>query len=345
MDLCDKKEQTVDLGGFMDKKKRIEKIKLARLRVLLMAAILERSGKVVVLPSASVTPIVLKNIFKKFVMVLTVFIFLFSLKSFDVWFQELVTHPFNFLKDQMKFNPFIGIDLFLLIIVCGLSLWERKAFKKEQTQIMRKAKEEVLKWQNFTDKELPHSVKELKRYLAGNDDAFNIEEPRETIIKSLLRLFPRNVSQKDISILRLQLVNILSEQEQDASMLPKGVPYRLFSSIIHKIVLFGCLVGAIPIMGLFTESYYHAMIILTFFGIPIVMLWTFYFRLLYSVHEKRKTAFDNLFEIARAEVAMYKGVAKKNVPEEIKHLQRFIEVLESKYHIPGEKVEWKKIKR
>ena len=345
MDLCDKKEQTVDLGGFMNKKKRIEKIKLARLRVLLMAAILERSGKVVVLPSASVTPIVLKNIFKKFVMVLTVFIFLFSLKSFDVWFQELVTHPFNFLKDQMKFNPFIGIDLFLLIIVCGLSLWERKAFKKEQAQIMRRAKEEVLKWKNFTDKELPNSVKELKRYLAGNDDEFNIEESHEPVIKSLLRLFPRNVSQKDISILRLQLVNILSEQEQDASMLPKGVPYRLFSSIIHKIVLFGCLVGAIPIMGLFTESYYHAMIILTFFGIPIVMLWTFYFRLLYSVHEKRKTAFDNLFEIARAEVAMYKGVAKKNVPEEIKHLQRFIEVLESKYHIPGEKVEWKKIKR
>ena len=345
MDLCDKKEQIVDLGGFMNKKKRIEKIKLARLRVLLIAAILERSGKVVVLPSASVTPIVLKNIFKKFLMVLTVFIFLFSLKSFDVWFQELVTHPFNFLKDQMKFNPFIGIDLFLLIIVCGLSLWERKAFKKEQAQIMRRAKEEVLKWKNFTDKELPNSVKELKRYLAGNDDEFNIEESHEPVIKSLLRLFPRNVSQKDISILRLQLVNILSEQEQDASMLPKGVPYRLFSSIIHKIVLFGCLVGAIPIMGLFTESYYHAMIILTFFGIPIVMLWTFYFRLLYSVHEKRKTAFDNLFEIARAEVAMYKGVAKKNVPEEIKHLHRFIEVLESKYHIPGEKVEWKKIKR
>ena len=335
----------MDLGGFMNKKKRIEKIKLARLRELLIAAILERSGKVVVLPSASVTPIVLKNIFKKFLMVLTVFIFLFSLKSFDVWFQELVTHPFNFLKDQMKFNPFIGIDLFLLIIVCGLSLWERKAFKKEQAQIMRRAKEEVLKWKNFTDKELPNSVKELKRYLAGNDDEFNIEESHEPVIKSLLRLFPRNVSQKDISILRLQLVNILSEQEQDASMLPKGVPYRLFSSIIHKIVLFGCLVGAIPIMGLFTESYYHAMIILTFFGIPIVMLWTFYFRLLYSVHEKRKTAFDNLFEIARAEVAMYKGVAKKNVPEEIKHLQRFIEVLESKYHIPGEKVEWKKIKR
>ena len=74
----------MELGGFMNKKKRIEKIKLARLRELLIAAILERSGKVVVLPSASVTPIVLKNIFKKFLMVLTVFIFLFSLKSFDV---------------------------------------------------------------------------------------------------------------------------------------------------------------------------------------------------------------------------------------------------------------------
>ena len=335
----------MDLGGFMDKKKRIEKIKLARLRELLIAAILERSGKVVVLPSASVTPIVLKNIFKKFLMVLTVFIIVETLPGFEFLFQALMTRPFEFLKDQMEFNPVIRIYLFFFIIGFGLSLWERKAFKKDQAQIMRRAKDEVLKWQNFTDKELPNSVKELKRYLAGNDDAFNIEEPRETIIKSLLRLFPRNVSQKDISILRLQLVNILSEQEQDASMLPKGVPYRLSSSIIHKIVLFGCLVGAIPIMGLFTESYYHAMIILTFFGIPIVMLWTLYFRLLYSVHEKRKIAFDNLFEIARAEVAMYKGVAKKDVPEEIKHLQRFIEVLESKYHIPGEKVEWKKIKR
>ena len=335
----------MDLGGFMDKKKRIEKIKLARLRELLIAAILERSGKVVVLPSASVTPIVLKNIFKKFLMVLTVFIIVETLPGFEFLFQALMTRPFEFLKDQMEFNPVIRIYLFFFIIGFGLSLWERKAFKKEQAQIMRRAKEEVLKWQNFTDKELPNSVKELKRYLAGNDDAFNIEEPRETVIKSLLRLFPRNVSQKDISILRLQLVNILSEQEQDASMLPKGVPYRLISSIIHKIVLFGCLVGAIPIMGLFTESYYHAMIILTFFGIPIVMLWTLYFRLLYSVHEQRKTAFDTLFEIARAEVATYKGVAKKNVPEEIKHLQRFIEVLESKYHIPGEKVEWKKIKR
>ena len=335
----------MDLGGFMDKKKRIEKIKLARLRELLIAAILERSGKVVVLPSASVTPIVLKNIFKKFLMVLTVFIIVETLPGFEFLFQALMTRPFEFLKDQMEFNPVIRIYLFFFIIGFGLSLWERKAFKKEQAQIMRRAKEEVLKWQNFTDKELPNSVKELKRYLAGNDDEFNIEESREPVIKSLLRLFPRNVSQKDISILRLQLVNILSEQEQDASMLPKGVPYRLSSSIIHKIVLFGCLVGAIPIMGLFTESYYHAMIILTFFGIPIVMLWTLYFRLLYSVHEKRKIAFDNLFEIARAEVAMYKGVAKKNVPEEIKHLQRFIEVLESKYHIPGEKVEWKKIKR
>ena len=346
MDLCDKKEQTVDLGGFMNKKKRIEKIKLARLRVLLMVAIRERSGEVVALPRASVMPSILKKILKRFLTILTALILLASLPGFELLFQRLVTHPLEFLKDQIEFfYPFIGIYLFILIIGFGLSLWERKAFKKEQAQIMRRAKEEVLKWQNFTDKELPHSVKELKRYLAGNDDAFNIEESHEPVIKSLLRLFPRNVSQKDISILRLQLVNILSEQEQDASMLPKGVPYRLISSILHKIVLFGCLVGAIPIMGLFTESYYHAMIILTFFGIPIVMLWTLYFRLLYSVHEQRKIAFDNLFEIARAEVAMYKGVAKKHVPEEIKHLQRFIEVLESKYHIPGEKVEWKKIKR
>ena len=337
----------MDLGGFMDKKKRIEKIKLARLRVLLMAAILERSGKVVVLPSASVTPSILKKILKRFLTILTALILLASLPGFELLFQRLVTHPLEFLKDQIEFfYPFIRIYLFILIIGFGLSLWERKAFKKEQAQIMRRAKEEVLKWQNFTDKELPHSVKELKRYLAGNDDAFNIEEPRETIIKSLLRLFPRNVSQKDISILRLQLVNILSEQEQDASMLPKGVPYRRRRIRIVRIVLLSiCLFVTLGIMGAFSESKYEGVIVLTFLGIPIGMLWVLYFRILYSVHEQRKTAFDNLFEIARAEVATYKGVAKKNVPEEIKHLQRFIEVLESKYHIPGEKVEWKKIKR
>ena len=324
-----------------------QKIKLARLRELLIAAILERSGKVVVLPSASVTPSILKKILKRFLTILTALILLASLPGFELLFQRLVTHPLEFLKDQIEFfNPFIGIYLFILIIGFGLSLWEHKAFKKEQAQIMRRAKDEVLKWQNFTDKELPNSVKELKRYLAGNDDAFNIEEPRETIIKSLLRLFPRNVSQKDISILRLQLVNILSEQEQDASMLPKGVPYRRRRIRIVRIVLLSiCLFVTLGIMGAFSESKYEGVIVLTFLGIPIGMLWVLYFRILYSVHEQRKIAFDNLFEIARAEVATYKGVAKKNVPEEIKHLQRFIEVLESKYHIPGEKVEWKKIKR
>ena len=337
----------MDLGGFMDKKERIEKIKLARLRVLLMAAILERSGKVVVLPSASVTPSILKKILKRFLTILTALILLASLPGFELLFQRLVTHPLEFLKDQIEFfYPFIGIYLFILIIGFGLSLWEHKAFKKEQAQIMRRAKEEVLKWQNFTDKELPNSVKELKRYLAGNDDEFNIEESREPVIKSLLRLFPRNVSQKDISILRLQLVNILSEQEQDASMLPKGVPYRRRLIRIVRIVLLSiCLFFTLGIMGAFSKSIYEGVIVLTFLGIPIGMLWVLYFRILYSVHEQRKIAFDNLFEIARAEVATYKGVAKKNVPEEIKHLQRFIEVLESKYHIPGEKVEWKKIKR
>ena len=337
----------MDLGGFMDKKKRIEKMKLARLRVLLMAAIRERSGKVVVLPSASVTPSILKKILKRFLTILTALILLASLPGFELLFQRLVTHPLEFLKDQIEFfYPFIGIYLFILIIGFGLSLWEHKAFKKEQAQIMRRAKEEVLKWQNFTDKELPNSVKELKRYLAGNDNEFNIEESREPVIKSLLRLFPRNVSQKDISILRLQLVNILSEQEQDASMLPKGVPYRRRLIRIVRIVLLSiCLFVTLGIMGAFSESKYEGVIVLTFLGIPIGMLWVLYFRILYSVHEQRKIAFDNLFEIARAEVATYKGVAKKNVPEEIKHLQRFIEVLESKYHIPGEKVEWKKIKR
>ena len=332
----------MDLGGFMNKKKRIEKIKLARLRVLLMVAIRERSGEVVALPRASVKPSILKKILKRFLTILTALILLASLPGFELLFQRLVTHPLEFLKDQIEFfNPFI------IIIGFGLSLWEHIAFKGEQAQIVRLAKEEVLKWQNFTDKELPNIVKELKRYLAGNDDEFNIEESREPVIKSLLRLFPRNVSQKDISVLRLLLVNILSEQQQDASKLPKGVPYRQYRRIrIVRIVLLSiCLFVTMAIIGAFSESNYEGVIILTFFGIPIVMLWTLYFRIVYSVHEKRKSAFDNLFEIARAEVATYKGVAIKNVPEEIKHLQRFIEVLESKYHIPGEKVEWKKIER
>ena len=330
----------------MKKKKRIEKIKLARLRELLIAAILERSGEVDALPRASVMPIILKNILKIFLTILTAFIFLVSLPGFEFWFQRLVTHPLEFLKDQIEFNPFFKIYVNIFIMGLGLSLWEHIAFKGEQAQIVRLVKEEVLKWQNFTDKELPNSVKELKRCLAGNDDEFNNDNSGETIIKSLLRLFPRTVSQKDISILRLQLVNILSEQQQDASKLPKGVPYRRRLIRIVRIVLLSiCLFVTLGIMGAFSESKYEGVIVLTFLGIPIGMLWVLYFRILYSVHEKRKRAFDNLFEIARAEVATYKGVAKKDVPEEIKHLQRFIEVLESKYHIPGEKVEWKKIKR
>ena len=324
----------------MNKKKRMEESQLVRLKELLIAAIQERSGEVVALPSAAVMPSILKNIIKIFLIILTVFIFLFSLPSFDVWFQELVTHPFNFLKDQIEFNPFFRIELFLLIIVCGLSLWERKAFKEEQAQIVRRAKEEVLEWQNFTDEEIPNSVKELKQYLAGNDDEFNNDDSDETIIKSLLRLFHRNVSQEDITELRQQLVAILSEQQQDTSKLPKGVPFN-FVSLIRIVLLCGCLVVTSPIIWLFITSYYEAIIMLAFLG----MLWVLYFGLSSSVHQKRKTAFDNLFEIARAEVATYKDVAVEDVPEEIKHLQRFIEVLESKYHIPGEKVEWKKIKR
>ena len=338
-----KRNKQSDLGGFMNKKKRIEKIKLARLRELLIAAILEGSGEVVALPRASVVPIILKNILKIFLTILTAFIFLVSLPGFEFWFQRLVTHPLEFLKDIIEFNPVFRIYVNIFIMGLGLSLWEHIAFKGEQAQIVRIAKEEVLEWQNFTDEELPNSVKELKRYLAGNDDAFNIEESREPVIKSLIRLFPRNVSQKDISVLRLQLVNILSEQ-QDASKLPKGVPYRLYLliRIIHNIVLFGCLVGTIPILGLFTKSYYDAMIMLAFFGLPIGMLWVLYFGISSSVHEYRKRAFDNLFEIARAEVATYKDVAIEDVPEEIKHLQSFIEVLESKYHLPGENSGWKK---
>ena len=205
----------------MNKKKRIEKIKLARLRELLIAAILEGTGEVVALPRASVIPIILKNILKIFLTLFTAFIFLFLIPGSDVWFQRLVTHPFEFLKDIIEFNPFFRIYGNIFIMGLGLSLWEHIAFKGEQTQIVRLAKEEVLEWQNFTDEELPNSVKELKRYLAGNDDTFNNDDSGETVINSLLQLFPRNVSQKDISVLRLQLVNILSEQQQDASKLPK----------------------------------------------------------------------------------------------------------------------------
>lgn len=323
----------------MKKKKRIEEIRLARLRELLIEAIRERSGKVVAIPSAAVMPIIFKNIFKIFLIILTAFIFLFSLKSFDVWFQELVTHPFEFLNDQMEFNPFFRTYLFFFIVGFGLFLWERKEFKEDQALIVRRAKEEVLEWQNFTDEELPNSVKELKQYLSENDDAFNIEEPRETVIKSLLRLLPKNVSQEDINELRQQLITILSERQQDTSKLPKGAPFN-FVSLIRIVLLCGCLVVTLPIIWLFITSYYDALIMLAFLGIPISMLlfvlWFLYFEISSSVHEKRKIAFDNLFEIAHAEIATYKDVAIEDVPEQIKQLQRFIEVLESKYHMSGD---------
>ena len=320
----------------MNKKKRIEEIQLARLRELLIEAIRERSGEVVAIPSAAVMPIAVKNIFKIFVMILTVFFFLFSLLNVDVWFQELVTHPFEFLKDQMEFNPFFRIYVFIFIVGVGLFLWERKEFKEDQAQIVRRAKEEVLEWQNFTDEELPNSVKELKQYLSENDDAFNIEEPRETVIKSLLRLFPRNVSQEDINELRQQLVTILSEKQQDTSKLPKGAPFN-FVSLIRIVLLYVCGGPTLYIIwSLIASYYYDAMIALIFFGLPIGMFWKFYFEISSSVHEKRKIAFDKLFEIARAEVATYKDVAIEDVPEQIKQLQRFIEVLESKYHMSGD---------
>lgn len=320
----------------MKKKKRIEEIRLARLRELLIEAIRERSGKVVAIPSAAVMPIIFKNILKIFLIILTAFIFLFSLKSFDVWFQELVTHPFEFLKDQMEFNPFFRTYLFFFIVGFGLFLWERKEFKEDQALIVRRAKEEVLEWQNFTDEELPNSVKELKQYLSENDDAFNIEEPRETVIKSLLRLIPRNVSQEDITELRQQLVTILSEKQQDTSKLPKGAPFN-FASLIRIVLLYVCGGPTLYIIwSLIASYYYDAMIALIFFGLPIGMYWKFYFEISSSVHEKRKRAFDKLLEIARAEIATYNDVAVEDVPEQIKQLQRFIEVLESKYHISGD---------
>ena len=320
----------------MKKKKRIEEIQLARLRELLIEAIRDRSGEVVAIPSAAVMPIAVKNIFKIFVMILTVFFFLFSLLNVDVWFQELVTHPFEFLKDQMEFNPFFRIYVFIFIVGVGLFLWERKEFKEDQAQIVRRAKEEVLEWQNFTDEELPNSVKELKQYLSENDDAFNIEELREPVIKSLLRLLPKNVSQEDINELRQQLITILSERQQDTSKLPKGAPFN-FVSLIRIVLLYVCGGPTLYIIwSLIASYYYDAMIVLIFFGLPIGMYWKFYFEISSSVHEKRKRAFDKLFEIARAEVATYKDVAIEDVPEQIKQLQRFIEVLESKYHISGD---------
>ena len=319
----------------MKKKKRIEEIRLARLRELLIEAIRERSGKVVALPSPSVMPMVIKNILILFLMILTVFIFLFALPSFAIWFQELITHPFKFLQEQIEFNPFFRTELFLLMIIFVFSLWERKAFKAEQAQILRRAKEEVLEWQNFADEELPNSVKELKQYLSGNEDVFNNEELREPGIKSLLRLFHRNVSQEDITELRQQLVTILSERQQDVSKLPTGMP-NLFVSIVRMILL--CICGGVTllIIRLFITSYYEAIFVLIFLGLPIGLLWMFYFEISSSVHEKRKRAVDKLLEIARAEIATYKDVAVEDVPEEIKQLQRFIEVLESKYHIQGD---------
>ena len=331
-----KRNKLSDLWGFMNKKKRIEEIRLARLRELLIEAIRERSGKVVAIPSAAVMPIIFKNIFKIFLIILTAFIFLFSLKSFDVWFQELVTHPFEFLNDQMEFNPFFRTYLFFFIVGFGLFLWERKEFKEDQALIVRRAKEEVLEWQNFTDEELPNSVKELKQYLSENDDAFNIEEPREPVIKSLLRLIPRNVSQEDITELRQQLITILSERQQDTSKLPKGAPFN-FASLIRIVLLYVCGGPTLYIIwSLIASYYYDAMIALIFFGLPIGMYWKFYFEISSSVHEKRKRAFDKLLEIARAEIATYNDVAVEDVPEQIKQLQRFIEVLESKYHISGD---------
>ena len=310
----------------MNKKKRFEESQLARLRELLIAAIRDRSGEVVAIPSAAVMPIAVKNIFKIFVMILTVFFFLFSLLNVDVWFQELVTHPFEYLKGQMEFNPFFRTYLFFFIVGFGLFLWERKEFKEDQALIVRRAKEEVLEWQNFTDEELPNSVKELKQYLSENDDAFNIEEPRETVIKSLLRLLPKNVSQEDINELRQQLVTILSEKQQDTSKLPKGAPFN-FVSLIRIVLLYVCGGPTLYIIwSLIASYYYDAMIALIFFGLPIGMYWKFYFEISSSVHEKRKRAFDKLFEIARAEVATYKDVAIEDVPEQIKQLQRFIEV-------------------
>ena len=236
----------------------------------------------------------------------------------------------------MEFNPFFRRYVFIFIVGVGLFLWERKEFKEDQALIVRRAKEEVLEWQNFTDEELPNSVKELKQYLSENDDAFNIEEPRETVIKSLLRLFPRNVSQEDINELRQQLVTILSEKQQDTSKLPKGAPFN-FVSLIRIVLLYVCGGPTLYIIwSLIASYYYDAMIALIFFGLPIGMFWKFYFEISSSVHEKRKIAFDNLFEIARAEIATYKDVAIEDVPEQIKQLQRFIEVLESKYHMSGD---------
>lgn len=182
-------------------------------------------------------------------------------------------------------------------------------------------------------------MKEIKQYLSENEDAFNSEESREPVIKSLLRLLPKNVSQEDITELRQQLITILSEQQQEVSKLPKGMPYLLVS-LIRLLLLCGCLVVTLPIIWLFITSYYDALIMLAFLGIPISMLlfvlWFLYFEISSSIHEKRKIAFDNLFEIARAEIATYKDVAIEDIPEQIKQLQRFIEGLESKYHISGD---------
>ena len=66
-----KRNKLWELGGYIKKKKRIEEIRLARLRELLIEAIRERSGEVVAIPSAAVMPSILKNILKIFLIILT----------------------------------------------------------------------------------------------------------------------------------------------------------------------------------------------------------------------------------------------------------------------------------
>ncbi len=73
-------------------------------------------------------------------------------------------------------------------------------------------------------------------------------KPRETVIKSLLRLFPRNVSQED-NELRQQLITNLSEQQQDVTKLPKGAPFN-FVSLIRVLI-------AVRLWGPLCTSYGH----------------------------------------------------------------------------------------
>ena len=62
----------------------------------------------------------------------------------------------------MEFNPFFRTYLFFFIVGFGLFLWERKEFKEDQAQIVRRAKEEVLEFPGVVTELLPNAMFRVK---------------------------------------------------------------------------------------------------------------------------------------------------------------------------------------